>query len=208
MYNVFSEFIFPRHIIICDDDEYPSYKQQLIKQCYEEFIEDCEGVKYSNSGGWQSRPKYSFKEGDKLYFFVEKLKKIVSESFSKQGSFIEETNFTITRIWINISGNGAYNHQHTHPFCHYSGIFYVKTKERCGNVVFSQHIYDSYDSIFRTEQFKEDNNYSTCIHYKPIEGRTLLFPSNLIHAVEKNNSESDRISISFDISFHNHNLDA
>ena len=38
---------------------------------------------------------------------------------------------------------------------------------------------------------------------EPLEGVIVLFPSDLSHAVQKNNSEEDRISVSFNIDLRN-----
>lgn len=202
MYNSFSEFVFPKQIIICDDFEYSDYKQKLIQCCYEDRREDPEGAHYSNVIGWQSKPKYSINENDRMYFFINKLTDIVKKTLNDQMGLLEGTRIEITRWWINISGNGSYNVPHTHPFCHYSGVFYVKSQDDCGNIVFGQNsIYDSYDSLFRKQEFKDNHYYHPNIPYSPVEGRTILFPSNLSHQVGLNRSSSDRVSISFDLSF-------
>ena len=53
-------------------------------------------------------------------------------------------------------------------------------------------------SSYKSEFIKK-NNYCHSYFFSPIEGRMLIFPSYLQHHVEVNNSEGDRISISFNI---------
>lgn len=201
MMKVFSEFIFPKQIIICDDDQYSNYKTELIECCYEEMSRDRIGATYSNVGGWQSQPKYSLEDNPKMTSFMERLKEMVIRSINEQMALKEGCNFRIDRWWINISGQGCYNVAHAHPMCHYSGIFYIKTTPDCGSVNFKQHISDSLDIEYRVDKFKEQYSYHGSISYLPVEGRMILFPSNLTHDVAQNNTNGDRISIAFDLIF-------
>ena len=50
-----------------------------------------------------------------------------------------------------------------------------------------------------TDDFKEQTNYYYDYIYEPREGSMLIFPAHLVHRVEENKSEKDRISISFNI---------
>lgn len=202
MYNIRSEFIFPKQVIICDDDEYPDYKQKLIQCCYECFNEDPVGAHYTNVGGWQSHPKYFTEENHRMYFFTQKLEQIVKKSLDDQIELNNGINFRIDRWWINISGDRCYNTIHAHPECHYSGIFYVKSQENCGNLGFYQNIVQCIENIYIKNEFKDRCLSHSKLEYAPIEGRTILFPSSLPHDVSINNSSKDRISISFDLIFY------
>ena len=46
---------------------------------------------------------------------------------------------------------------------------------------------------------KKDNNYFHSFHFNPVAGRLLVFPSHLEHHVDFNESQEDRISVSFNI---------
>ena len=50
-----------------------------------------------------------------------------------------------------------------------------------------------------TEGFKELNNVFQSYAFCPLEGRIFVFPAHLAHQVEPNQSNEDRISISFNI---------
>ena len=41
------------------------------------------------------------------------------------------------------------------------------------------------------------------VEIQPLEGVIVLFPSDLTHSVQKNNSDEDRISVSFNIDLRN-----
>ena len=46
---------------------------------------------------------------------------------------------------------------------------------------------------------KKFNNYFHSFHFNPVAGRLLVFPSHLEHHVDFNESQEDRISVSFNV---------
>ena len=87
----------------------------------------------------------------------------------------------LDNFWININKKTHFNVPHSHPCCIFSGVFYVKTPYNSGNFAFYRniHVYKSTELI------------------KPEENMLILFPAYFDHYVEPNNSNQDRISISF-----------
>ena len=49
-------------------------------------------------------------------------------------------------------------------------------------------------------KIKEDMIAFTSMWFPPVEGTGLIFPSNLTHRVSENNTQEDRISISWNMS--------
>ena len=92
-------------------------------------------------------------------------------------------------FWFNISEPGNYQEYHQHNNCHFSVVYYVKAPEKSGNIIFK-----SLNSLFETFALPFQDELRTC-KYKPQEGKILIFKSNQLHMVEKNNSNEDRISI-------------
>jgi len=96
-------------------------------------------------------------------------------------------------FWFNISEPGNYQEYHQHPNNHFSAVYYVQTENNCGNIVFKNpesigdmfQLPTSVDTIF---------SYKTAV-YEPKDSRLLIFKSNLMHMVEKNKSNIDRISV-------------
>ena len=41
-------------------------------------------------------------------------------------------------IWANINNKEDYNISHTHPYSHYSGVYYVKVPKNSGNLYFGE----------------------------------------------------------------------
>ena len=103
--------------------------------------------------------------------------------------------------WININGPGAYNIPHTHPNSHLSGVMWIKVPKDSGNIVFDNPSgHQAYTEINSyTQEFKDQFFIHHCYWLPPIEGRMIIFPSHLQHGVNENNSNDDRISVSFNI---------
>ena len=105
-------------------------------------------------------------------------------------------------MWANINPRHAFNRLHTHPHALWSGVYYVQTPPNCGLLYFTdprpqtQVLTPYYDLKRRSPTTWLE------VHYQPIEGRLIVFPAWLPHAVQPNLSEeegdaADRISISF-----------
>ena len=80
-------------------------------------------------------------------------------------------------------------------------MLWIKCPKNSGNILFdnptafqSNREIDSY-----TAEFREKFNFYQAYFFPPTEGRILIFPSHLLHKVEENNSNEDRISVSFNI---------
>ena len=99
--------------------------------------------------------------------------------------------------WVNINKRGNSNKRHTHStgITFLSGVYYVTVPKNSGNIVF----FDPKSMLFETTP---DGDYYRRSHSEvcePKENMLLLFPSWLEHEVEPNNTDEDRISISFNL---------
>ena len=95
--------------------------------------------------------------------------------------------------WINIASPGNYQEYHIHSGSHFSLVYYVKVVPKSGNIIFRNA--SSMTDMFPVDiDFPNDLNYKSCT-YAPSNNKILIFRSNLFHMVEKNMSDTDRISI-------------
>ena len=189
--------IFPTCIHSLEIDNFHTYRDQLIKESYQDRDEDPMGRELSNRGGWQSN---QMDIGDCK---SEILKNIIMSSVSKLPM---SGNFSCTiEGWKNINEPGNFNISHSHPRSHFSGVLWIKTPKNCGNIVFeSPEIFNRYQELdsYSDEFALKTNSYMTYFFY-PKEGKILIFPSSLSHQVEENKSDEDRISYSFNINLIN-----
>lgn len=188
--------LFPSIVIddVCQD--FSAVQPELIDWIYWYRGKNPDSVHISNRGGWQS-PAYFHNEES----FQPFLKYILGNFQNMTACY--KTKMKLLNMWININRKGDYNTEHDHPVSDLSGVLWIKTPKDCGALVFPspksfvQHkIIDVLDEEIRNQT---KCAYSTMFH--PEEGKMVIFPSDMRHSVEMNNSDEDRISIAFNMEF-------
>ena len=107
----------------------------------------------------------------------------------------------IDQIWMNINGFKDYNLVHNHPMSIFSGVYYIKAPEKCGNIKFEHPGVDVLSFAHCGFNFTQWNKFNSSIHWlKAGENILYIFPSLLKHRVEPNLSYENRISMSFNTS--------
>ena len=119
-----------------------------------------------------------------------------SSKFAKE--FINNNEQVLSNMWINMSLYKDVNKSHNHPGADISGVYYVKTPDDCGNIVF-EHPAINVLGYYSPEVTMEFNEYNSAAWAKPaVENHLYLFPGWVRHHVEPNkNKNEERISISF-----------
>jgi uncharacterized protein (TIGR02466 family) len=191
--------IFPTLLAWTKDLEYSKIKDDFVNVCLKQFEKDCVGVKKSNIGGWQSNsnwiesPDYSFYKN----YIVDRIQNILDVEYKISKKHIIQ----FGNCWININKNGNRNDVHTHPQCDFSGVFYVKCSDNSGEINFineRKHVDYTFMEVI-DKQISGGYNLASGYWIGPEEGMMILFPSSLPHSVGVNNSDEDRISISFNL---------
>ncbi len=172
-------------------------KEDVTSYIHSERKRDKKGVVKSNKRGWQSQP---ILPGEPNILIDTVLKEVV-DYFSIEKIFKENVGLKITNLWINVNPKGAYNKYHTHPDSHLSGVWWIKTPKNCGELWFSNHqAFDRYAELESySEGFKESTSTYLDYYLEPQEGGMVVFPSFLTHHVAENESNQERISVSFNI---------
>ena len=168
--------------------------KKIIDFCYKQKELNPEGQTISNRGGWHS-PFYKLSEDNII-------SRTLTEGVSKSifTSLKPSLNFYIS-YWININCPNSYNTSHTHPDCHFSGVLWIKVPNNSGVIQFNNpQGHTGYTEI--ESYLDEPINQTAFCHKMTIEpqvGKMLTFPSALRHDVSVNNSQEDRISISYNM---------
>ena len=194
--NYNTNLIFPVPIHQIDIHGFDEIKDELIDYAYNLKKED-KGVIISNKGGWQSNV-FAVKENDDI------LHSYISHCISNLPIFKSSVEYEVY-AWININKPGAYNIKHDHPDSNLAGVLWIKCSDNSGNIEFDNpSVFQTYREIDSyTDDFKNKSDIYQSYYFTPIEGRVLVFPSHLLHKVDENKSEEDRISVSFNIRFVN-----
>ena len=105
-------------------------------------------------------------------------------------------------MWANINPPGGYNAPHIHPNSLFSGVYYIKSSNNSGNLVFNDPRPGEQLNMPRMKKGKPPKHLWRECHIEPVEGRIIIFPFHLWHSVEPNLSNDIRISVSFNFIQH------
>jgi uncharacterized protein (TIGR02466 family) len=107
--------------------------------------------------------------------------------------------FCVTGCWANINPPGTSHPGHLHPNNYLSGVYYPKVKSGAASITFNDPRIQT--AIIAPHVTEVDQVNAVQAHLPVCEGRILLFPSWMVHSVDVNRSDSERISIAFNIMF-------
>jgi uncharacterized protein (TIGR02466 family) len=148
----------------------------------------------NNTSNWTSKNNYILEEP--IFKTIKlKLEQMLNEYFINiMGVDLEnKLKIVITQSWVNINKKNFSHHQHCHPNSIVSGVVYLQADKKVDKINFLKNDYEflKFDKIRWNEYNSEQ--YSFPIN----KGDVVLFPSNLMHSVDKNKTDNTRISLSF-----------
>jgi uncharacterized protein (TIGR02466 family) len=180
---------------------YPVFESQISEITDEEkqFIFNCEYVRFYSNDGFITKNIYILNLPE-----MNRIKQEILKSFNlycqKVICVSDEIKFKFTTSWVikHLHGDSAQRHLHANSI--FSGILYVKTPQKCGNLVFHRGT-DSrslFPSTVFTENYKKWNIFNAqSFTFEPSDNKILIFPSTLLHSVTQNLSNEDRYCIAF-----------
>jgi uncharacterized protein (TIGR02466 family) len=182
------EFWFPTQVYI---KEFNLDNNKLAHDIVEWSKQD-PGLAKTNVNGWHSQSDMHQKP---------EYKPLVDQLFEMQQEIFKEDCLAdqpvLGNMWANINPPGGFNRPHIHPNSLWSGVYYIKTPQHCGHLKLE-------DPKIRAEMVMPKRTTDQLpqhlwreVHYEPIAGRCIMFPSWLNHTVDPNQSNDIRISVSF-----------
>jgi uncharacterized protein (TIGR02466 family) len=110
----------------------------------------------------------------------------------------KEIKFTIENGWININKQGGWNTPHCH-FGAFSAVYYAWAQADQGalQLVDRDNVKTSLFNPATVHSFNGANSSNYTI--TPMTGRLVIFPSWVLHYVESNPTDAERISLAFNI---------
>ena len=169
---------------------------QYLEQKIIQWSQQDKGEQKTNAGGWHSKTDMNKKE---------EYNPLTKELFNMQDEIYQKEHLSLKPVlgnmWANINYPGCYNRPHIHPNSLFSGVYFIKTPQKSGNLM----VYDPRPGVQMTmptrKQGEIKNSYPPElwreVHYEPVAGRCIMFPSWLWHEVKPNESNDIRISVSF-----------
>ena len=150
------------------------------------------GVNKTNVNGWHSTTEMHKKPEYKP--LVDELFRMVHQVFEEE--FLERGP-KLGNMWANINPPGGYNQPHVHPNSLFSGVYYVKVPVNSGQLICNDPRPGIQTCMPTRKKGQPPKHLWREIHIQPKENRAVMFHSWLWHNVQPNQSNEDRISISF-----------
>jgi uncharacterized protein (TIGR02466 family) len=170
---------------------------EAIKQYCYHLQKTSDNTQFSNYGGWHSKQikEYVPILGDLFGQVTARL-----QALHKHFNFKDNLHLNIDNFWVNINGKGHGNNPHTHRGWTFSGVYYVQAAENCGDLVVV-HPSQQFPYHYSEQSFKEQSitHSMSNVYYKPEAGKLVIMPSWVQHYVQPNLTDTDRISIAFDV---------
>lgn len=140
-----------------------------------------------------SDPSFSqnFIVDNNLTTFQDTLQQHMQQYFNEMGC-PKQCTYKIKSSWSSLFKPRDFGHVHAHGYNDISGVYYHKTNNHDGDIFFL-----SPNTHLATSYCYEHTHWVW--EHKPLQGKLLLFPSWLQHGIKTNETEDERISISFNI---------
>ena len=188
---------FPEAIFKYKLEDFKNLNKELSEYVYKLQGEDKNGLVRSNKGGWHSENFELTIKGSIQNRFALMLQKYILKVFQNNGWKTENKNIRIKEMWAIINKTGDFNVIHTHPNCYLSAAYYVKAPEKCGRFQIENPNIAKKNYYPEIKTKNELNLQVAGIEIE--EGDLLIFPGYLPHKVRANESNEDRIVISFNV---------
>ena len=178
-------------------DDYSNHNKILIEYINHLKKKDPQGQKKSNIGGWHS-PFFDLTNNkSEGYKFLTALQPYIMDVFKSYGWAYDPKKVFYSGMWAIVNKKGNLNNEHIHPNSNLSAAYYVKAPKDCGDFMVSNPNAIS-RNIFPKRETPTELNRLIAKH-KVEEGDLLIFPAYLPHQVLPNESDEDRIVISFNL---------
>ena len=187
---MFGELYFPTPIYIADI-KHPTLNQELERDIVAWANKD-KGINRTNINGWHSETNMSE---------LPEYHKLVKLLYESQRTIYEQEHLDsepyLGNMWANINPPGGMNRAHIHPNSLWSGVYYIKAEPNSGHLKIDDP--RAAASMCRPRQKPGQSPVRLWreTHFEPKAGRLIMFPSWLTHAVDPNESNDIRISVSF-----------
>jgi uncharacterized protein (TIGR02466 family) len=145
-----------------------------------------------NSIGYSSFNHSNLVEDIKFQSLFQLISPLIDEFF-EQLSYTGSWKFE--NAWANVYPTGAYVPHHNHAMSHWSGVYYVSAPDACGDLI----LLDPKEYSLSNEPKGFNFRGNTRMTVKSTTGKVVMFPGYLKHETMPNQSEANRIAISFNI---------
>ena len=174
--------IFPTPLLIVP------YEESLEKELA--YLKTISYRQQVGNGNYRSDDFYLLKNEE-----FKNIKNFLTESVDKftKNVLQSKQRLVITQCWANRNPTGSKHHEHVHPNSIISGVMYFQMNEQTPPIQFAKSNQDAMK--LDPEKYNHMNAETFLLPCKA--GELIMFPSSLRHSVPINQSQEDRISVSF-----------
>jgi uncharacterized protein (TIGR02466 family) len=177
------------------------FNRELLRECYQIRDYDEEGRKWSETnypGGYTSYGSMAQLHAFSSTFaqLEQKINRHIKAFATHLEMDLRKRRFRMTDCWVNIMPKQVVHSLHLHPLSFLSGTYYVSTPPECSRIKFEDPRLSKFMAAPPKLPNASDRNRQF-VSYEPKAGHVILFESWLRHEVSANQTETDRISISF-----------
>lgn len=196
----FPTFIYYERLI-ANERTAERFNRELLKECYQIRDFDEEGREWSAKsypGGYTSYG--SMAQLHRFSSTFADLERRINQHVKRFAAHLEmdlrKRRFEMSDCWVNIMPKQVVHSLHLHPLSFLSGTYYVSTPAGCSNIKFEDPRLSKFMAAPPRLPTHRDENRQF-VSYPAETGKLILFESWLRHEVAANQSEEDRVSISF-----------
>jgi uncharacterized protein (TIGR02466 family) len=174
------------------------YEEEVPPDIFSQLISLCNTIDWDKAetyaGGASSTNVLKFPQQDDILSqpSIFKWKRWTEEQLNFINDNAIRDNYTsdiqINAAWINKYKTGDFNRSHTHPWSVYSGVVFL-TGDADNMVLVQPNPYN--------EEVLKISNTHDMYQYPAINGKMVVFPSNLNHYVMENNNDTIRYTLAF-----------
>lgn len=105
----------------------------------------------------------------------------------------------ITQSWLNWTTKDQFHHKHTHSNSYISGVLYIhgENDKICFEKILYEQIKIQPDNPEDINTFNAEMSW-----FKVYPGKIILFPSGVMHSVDKKQTDDYRVSLAFNVFVH------
>jgi uncharacterized protein (TIGR02466 family) len=152
----------------------------------------------SGGKGWISNKTYNTSDGQYEIYYDNEFDKLSQWINGRIYAYCDETGISRTNLqnsgsWFNIYQRGDYQEKHVHPTSTISSIYILTAPKNSAKIYFSSPLNEMYHVNYNRQQ----QNSVPQIWCDSIPGTLIIFPSYLPHGVDSHDSDTIRISLSY-----------
>jgi uncharacterized protein (TIGR02466 family) len=157
-----------------------------------EFFKKSGETTYENEGNTTSLNRYIVEEPE-MATIKSEIQTAINYYMDKVIVAKPEVEAYITQSWLNFTSENQWHHKHAHENSFLSGVYYIDADEEYDKILFFKGVYDQIK--IRPSEWNIWNCDSWWLTVKT--GNIIVFPSSLLHMVERKIGNNVRCSLSF-----------